>query len=291
MNPLQENIVQAGKPSWTARWVAAMRAAHQLLDEPVIFSDPMALSILGPAGEANIRRDPAQFNDPISRDLRAALATRSLLAEDELRRAVAASVKQYVVLGAGLDTFAFRNGYRDQGLHVYEVDHPSTQVWKIDILKEAGIDVPDSMTFVAIDFEKSTLADRLQESGFRTDRPAYFSWLGVTVYLSEEAIFDTLKFVASLPRESGITFDYRVLPSMLSPIDYALGEYISNLVEEQGEPWKTSFNPMSLQKKLQSMGLHVTKDLGPAELNKRYLGERQDGLRTRLGFRLICAKK
>jgi methyltransferase (TIGR00027 family) len=290
MNFMGENILRADKPGWSAHWVAVLRAAHQLLDEQIIFNDSLALSILGPHAKASIRHDPIQYDDPLSRSLRTGLVIRSRLAEDELNRSVQAGVKQYVVLGAGLNTFSFRNNHLEKGLHVYEVDHSSVQNWKRNILQEAGIDVPDSMTFVAIDLEKDSLADELQKAGFRIDQPAYFSWLGATVYLPKETIFETLKFVASLPKKSGITFDYRVLPSIFNPIEYALGKYIGKLIAEHGEPWKTSFYPTLLQIKLRRIGFQFIESHNPDELNSLYLAKHKDDLRTRIGFNLIGAK-
>jgi len=130
MTITHENIVQSGEPSRTAWRVAMLRAAHQLLDEPIVLEDPMALQILGSEAERELREDPFLYNDPMARGLRAALVVRSRFAEDELARAVAAGVRQYVVLGAGLDTFAYRNPHAVAGLRVFEVDHPSTQQWK-----------------------------------------------------------------------------------------------------------------------------------------------------------------
>ena len=290
MHATQTNIIHAGEPSRSALRVATLRAAHQLLDEPIVFDDPMSLPILGPQLADAVREDPFQFNDPLSRGIRGALIVRSKLAEDELALAVQAGVKQYVVLGAGLDTFGLRNVHEDKGLRVYEVDHPSTQNWKKTILNDAGLAVPESMTFVAVDFEKDTLTEGLQRAGFRADQPAFFSWLGVTMYLTREAIFDTLGFVASLPKGSAITFDYRVQPALLNPIERVVGEYIGQLIAEQGEPWKTSFDPASLQQELRELGFSIVKDFDDAELNARYLARRKDGLHKGGGFRLMCAR-
>jgi methyltransferase (TIGR00027 family) len=290
MHPAQENIIQTGEPSGSALKVAVLRAAHQLLDDPIVFDDPLALSILGPQAEAALRRDPIQYNDRMRRGMRALLVVRSKLAEDALLQSVQAGVKQYVVLGAGLDTFAFRNADKDEGVHVYEVDHPSTQEWKKTMLNAAGIDIPDSMTFVAVDFEKDTLAEGLRRAGFCIDQPAYFSWLGVTMYLSTQAVLETLKFVASLPKGSAITFDYRVAPSLLNPRERMLGESIAKIIAEQGEPWKSHFEPDALHKALQDMGFRTTVDVGPEELNARYLAQRKDDFQTRGGFRIMCAK-
>src|SRR5471030_332805 len=122
-----ENIVRTGEPSRTAPRVAMLRAVHQLLDEPILLDDPIALPILGPEIEAKLREDPFLYNDPMSRGLRGTLVVRSRFAEDELARAVASGVRPYVVLAAGLDTFAYRNPHKATDLRVFEVAHPSTQ--------------------------------------------------------------------------------------------------------------------------------------------------------------------
>src|SRR5579859_3273138 len=193
-------LLTTGTPSSTALLVATMRAAHRLFD------DPLALTILGPGAEAALRADPYRFNDQISRGLRASLIVRSRVAEDELARAVSAGVSQYVVLGAGLDTFAYRNPFPE--LRVFEIDHPSTQAWKRECLARAGIAVPDGLTFASVDFEEGgTLADGLAAAGFDRAAPTCFSWLGVTMYLREEAVYDTLRWIASLPAGSSVTFD------------------------------------------------------------------------------------
>jgi methyltransferase (TIGR00027 family) len=285
------NIIQTGEPSRSALRVATARAAHQLLDEPIVFVDPVALPVLGKKMEEKVRDDPFQFNDPMSRGMRAAMVVRSRLAEDELALAVAAGVRQYVVLGAGLDTFAFRNLHAGQGLKVFEVDHPSTQVWKQANLAEASIAIPDSMRFVAVDFEKDSLADRLQQAGFRSDQPAYFSWLGVALYLNKEAIFNTLKFVASLPAGSAITFDYLVERSLLQPIERVINEMIAQTFADMGESWISYFKPDELAAELGRIGFGSLADVGAKELNARYLARRKDGLQAGNGARLMCAKK
>ena len=146
--------MQANQPSLTAQRVALRRAAHQLLDHPVVFADPLALAILGPEAEAALRADPKSAGTSrIAPYLRAFLAARGSFAEEELARAVERGVGQYVVLGAGLDTFAFRNPYPPGALQVYEVDHPATQAWKRQRLAEAGIAVPPDLMFAPLDFQ------------------------------------------------------------------------------------------------------------------------------------------
>jgi methyltransferase (TIGR00027 family) len=288
MTAVNENIIHSGKPSNSALRVAKLRAVHQLLDDPIIFNDSFALPILGPELEAEIREDPFQYNDPLSRGLRASLVARSMFAEDELRNVVQAGVTQYVVLGAGLDTFALRNA--DASLQVFEVDHPSTQEWKKGLLQDAGLSIPQSMTFVAVDFEKKSLAEGLREAGFRADQPAYFSWLGVTFYLTKDAIFEALRFVASLPKGSAIAFDYGVQRSMLNPIERVVNEYLARIIEEQGEPWISFFDPAAFADDVRKLGFSHVDNLGPDDLNPRYFFRRKDGLRVGGGSRWMCAK-
>ncbi len=290
MQPKAENIIHSGEPSRSALKVATLRAVHQLLDEPVIFADPLALPILGAQAEAALRADPYRFDDRIARGMRKVLAVRSRFAEEKLRQAVQAGVKQYVVLGAGLDTFAFRNAYEAEGVHVFEVDHPSTQEWKKSMLQAAGIHIPDSMRFVAVDFEKDTLAAGLDRAGFRTARSAYFSWLGVTMYLCEQAVMDTLKFVGSLPKESAVAFDYLVAPSQLGLMERTISKHIGKALADQGEPWKSNFEPQAFHKALRDIGFGSTADFGADEINARYLAQRKDGLRTSGGLRIMHAQ-
>ncbi len=159
MSSTPTSMIHSGQPSASALRVAELRAVHQLIDEPVVFEDPLALRILGTQTETALRDNPFSFNDPLSRGLRAALVVRSRLAEDALARAIEHSIRQYVLLGAGLDTFAYRNPYADKGLRVYEVDHPSTQEWKKIMLASANMTIPESVTFVGVDFEADTLAE------------------------------------------------------------------------------------------------------------------------------------
>lgn len=289
MRPSPDNIIHAGQPSRSALRVASLRAVHQLLDEPIVLPDPVALPILGARMEAALRDDPFVLNDPLSRGLRASLVVRSRLAEDELARGVAAGVRQYVVLGAGLDTFAYRNVHQAQGLQVFEVDHPATQAWKQQALRDAAIAVPATTTFVPVDFEQSTLAAGLAQAGFRADRPACLAWLGVSVYLTREAVLDTLRFVAVLPAGSSITFDYAVPVSLLNPVERALRAVLEQQITEQGEPWVTYFEPAELQATLRQLGFQSARDFGAEELNARYLARRKDGLRTGSSFRMMIA--
>src|SRR5262249_39234406 len=137
--------------------------------------------------------------------LRAFVAARSRYAEDELSLAVERGARQYVILGAGLDTFAYRNPYPEGALRVFEVDYPATQVWKRARLKEVGIPLPRDLKFAPVDFEKralSALPDGLREAGYDPNLGSFFSWLGVAPYLTVEGVMTTLRFIASAPKGS-----------------------------------------------------------------------------------------
>jgi methyltransferase (TIGR00027 family) len=285
------NIVRQGVPSRSALAVASLRAVHPLLDEPLVLQDQIALPLLGPPAEAALRDDPFVLNDPLSRGLRGALVARSRFVEDELSRCVAAGVRQYVVLGAGLDTFACRNPYRPAGLRVFEVDHPGTQGWKRQLLAEAGIGVPPSLTFVAADFERDDLGDALEQSGFRADRPACIGWMGVTMYLTPDAVLTTLRAVAGFAAGSCLCFDYRVPATMLNPVERAVSSVLEQQVAAIGEPWLSSFDPLQLQSQLLELGFSSAESATPDELNLRYFARRKDGLCTGGGARIMCANK
>jgi methyltransferase (TIGR00027 family) len=267
-----------GDASRTAIRVAGLRAVHRLLDDPIVFDDPIALSILGPETEARLRDDPFKLNDSLSRGLRAAVVVRSRFAEDQLAKATERGVLQYVILGAGLDTFAYRNPFKAKGLRVFEVDRPATQIWKRQLLSNAGIAIPPELSFVGMNFEAAPLGDILQQAGFRMEQPAFFSWLGVTMYLTEAAIFETLKFVTSLPKGSSITFDFRVFSS--SPIARAIDEVLAQRAAEVGEPWISAFDPSVLRSRIFEIGFGAAEIYGSDQLNERYLHRRKDGLRT-----------
>ena len=278
-------------PSKTAESVARRRAAHQIFDDPTVFSDPIALKIIPADTEAAMESDPQGLEQtPWSRYLRASVAARSRYAEDQLDIAVKRGVRQYVILGAGLDTFAYRNPYPEDILLVFEVDHSATQVWKRALLDEGGILSPVSLTFVPVDFETQILERELQRAGFKANEPGFFSWLGVTPYLTNEAIADTLRFVASMPVGSVIVFDYMISPSLLSPVSRQAFEELAHRVDLVGEPFRTYFDPSSLEITLKAMGFGQIEDVGPSEINARYFSGRADELKVGDGVHIMKAQ-
>jgi methyltransferase (TIGR00027 family) len=269
------------QPSRTAQRVALRRAAHQMVDDPLVFHDPLAVAI---AGESE---SPPSAQEIYSRSLRAFIAVRSRYAEDQLARAAERGVRQYVVLGAGLDTFAYRNPFQSLGLRVFEVDHPATQQWKRVRLDEAYIPIPKDVTFAAVDFERESLEEGLLRTCFNKQQPAFFSWLGVTPYLSRSAFDATIHFIASLPSASGVVFDYAVERSLLSPQQQLALDALSARVARAGEPFQLFFDPAQLHSDLARWGFAWIEDLGCDAINTRYFAGRADGLAVTGGGHLL----
>jgi len=273
--------MQPGEPSRTALGAAAHRAVHQVLESGRIFTDPLAVRILGTDAEAALRDAK---NNPSRRMLRLFIAVRMRFAEDALASAVAGGVRQLVVLGAGLDTFAYRNAFAES-LHVFEVDHPATQAWKRKRLAEAAIPLPRTLTFAPIDFERETLADGLALAGFDPAKQSFFTWLGVVPYLTEQAVFSTLEFIARLPGGAHVVFDYRNPPASGAGRDrYAAAhEVLATRVASIGEAFRSYFETDALRIKLMGLGFREIEDLGPALIRERYFANRGGSLPDRGG--------
>jgi methyltransferase (TIGR00027 family) len=268
--------MQAASPSQTALRVALRRAAHQLYDAPpLVLDDPIAVPILGQAYAEELRRTPTRPDRPFSVGLRAFLVARSRYAEDTLARAVAQGVTQYVLLGAGLDTFAHRNPYPQ--LRVFEVDHPATQQWKRELLAAGTLPSPKNLIYAPVDFESQKLPDRLQASGFDSASPTFFAWLGVVPYLTREAFRSTLGFIASQPAGSGVVLDYGQPRSALPFLEKLAHDSLAARVQLAGEPFQLFFTPPEIAAEFTAFG--KIEDLGSPEINARYFANRTDNLK------------
>jgi|SRR5208283_432666 len=256
-------------PSRTALAAATHRAAHQILEKGCIFNDPLALPILGEDAKT-VARDEGQ---PSRRRMRIFIALRTRFAEDALAAAVEQGVRQVVVLGAGLDTYAYGSTLRER-LRIFEVDHPATQDWKRQRLEHAGIPIPSSLTFAPIDFERQALAEGLTLAGFDPSQQTFFTWLGVVPYLTEEAVWSTLSFIANLPNGAQVVFDYSDPPDLLTGEARVSRELRATHVAQLGEAWLNYFEADELRAKLMALGFSEVEDLGPAQLAARYFPNR-----------------
>jgi len=177
------------------------------------------------------------------------------------------------VLGAGLDTYAYRGALREQ-LRMFEVDHPATQAWKRERLTRADIPVPPALTFAPIDFERQTLEQGLMAAKFDPSLQTFFTWLGCVPYLTEEAVWSTLQFVASLSNGAHVVFDYADPPASLSPEARASHDQPAARVAELGEPWLNYFEADKLRAKLLGFGFREIEDLGPRQIGSCYFPSR-----------------
>jgi methyltransferase (TIGR00027 family) len=279
-------------PSVTAVISALMRAAHLHFDEePKIFRDPLAMVLAGIDSEDELRASLEGVREAMASDvgperadlvlryLRSVMSTRSRYTEDELARALREGTRQYVVLGAGLDSFAYRSMEADaQGLRIFELDLPSTQRAKRTRLRELGIEEPENLTFVPADLERESLLGSLPDHGFLVAERAFFSWLGTTQYLVEHAVLSTLSQLASLSPGTEVVFQYQLSEHLLSEPDRIVFEVISDRARRSGEPWLTTFEPDVLAARVKQAGFSEAEDFGPEDADARYFGDRNDGL-------------
>ena len=267
------------------------RAAHQLLDKPLIFEDPLALTIVGGDRGSVVARDElSRADSPGGETIRAFLAARSRFAEDRIAAAVARGVRNIVVLDAGLETFAFRNPFADQGVVVFEVDHPTTQAWKRERLAATGIPVPESMRFVPVDSATDKLDEKLAAAGLDPAAPAFFSWLGVAPYLTEAAIFSTLGIIAARTGGSEVVFDYAEIPDKLSLLQRLAFTTLSGRTASLGEPFVTFFKPDDLAGRLAGLGFSSIEDRTGPELGELYLGGSEALNRAAVGHVVAAIK-
>jgi len=265
--------METGRASKTALGVAIRRAAHQIMEQPRILDDPIAVRLVG----SGFARGMERAMHPVGRDFRAFMAVRSRYVEDHLAAAVTQGIRQYVVLGAGLDTFAYRNPFPE--LRVFEVDFPATQAWKRAMLAEAAIAMPDGLTFVPLDFEHHTLTESLVEAGVDARRPAFFGWLGVIPYLTLNAFRTTLETIVQLPAGSAVGFDYALAPETLSTLGRRAFDALAGRVAAAGEPFQLFFTPDSLETELRRAGFQRIEQLDYEQLNDLYFKDRADGLK------------
>ena len=262
--------MEKNKSSATSLGVASLRAAHQVLDgEPKLLYDPVILQLLGSSFEEQLRQNSSRFQTPGSIGLRSHVLLRSRFAEDCLASAYRRGVRQYILLGAGLDTYAWRQAPGLGELRIFEMDHPATQEQKRQMLDRAGLKTPDNLFFTPIDFEHTTIAQALHEQPFAPTRPCFIAWLGVMVYLSMEAIDAVFDWMISLPAGSEM-----VLTFTQKREHNPLGDRAAEL----GEPWQTFFSPEDLKKKLISRGFSYVQTLDPEDAWRNYYSGRTDKL-------------
>jgi methyltransferase (TIGR00027 family) len=278
--------MKPNEPSRTALMIAIQRAAHQVLDHGSILYDPFALKIL-----REDEREVLQFANkhPLASIGRLFTAARSRIAEDALSRAVERGVRQIVILGAGLDTLALRSPHGVRQVRIYEVDHPATQAWKHQRLAEAQIVLPPWLILVPVDFEQDDVGEKLVAAGFQQNSPAFFTWLGVVPYLTQEAIGSTLDYIASI-QNSEVVFDYTEPAQAFSEEMRELVTKRTEQLEKIGERWASRFEPAGMAAILRSHGFCDIEDINFQEIRSRF-GRAVQGLAPgHAGVHVVHAK-
>jgi methyltransferase (TIGR00027 family) len=275
---VEKAAMEEGRPSATAVGAAVVRAMHQTLDDaPRILDDPIAARLVAPELE---RQQAIIRRFPFGARLRANFVMRSRYAEDCLAESMSQGVRQYVMLGAGLDTFAYRQPAWARALHIFEVDYPATQKWKLERLAAAGVAVPDNVSLVPVDFESVSVGEGLAAARFDSSVPSFFSSLGVSQYLSEDALDVSLKFVLTMPPSSEIAFSFVRAAKALSVGERVAGAMFAAIAAARGERWVTRFVQDRLERKLTAMGFAKVILFSADEANQRYFRGRHDGMRA-----------
>ncbi len=287
------------KASMTAVVTAFIRAYHAADDGPKVFDDFMArelftseerrqigsnlaqcLPVFEP-GRAAADMSEAEALDAVMRHQMSTVLCRSRYAEESLDAAVASGATQYVILGAGMDTHAFRRPDLAGRLTVFEVDHPATQALKRNRFSEHGWAIPGHLRFVPFDFTGGALAQALEQAAYDQRALSFFSLLGVTYYLPRQDLFATLRGVAELAAPgSAIVFDYFDADAFVPEKMDRRMRATQTLVRASGEPMRTGLDPETLSDSLRDAGWTLAEDLGPAALDQRYFSDRADGLRA-----------
>lgn len=270
-----------GKPSVMAEWAAMVRVQHARLDDrPLVFDDPLAERLLGPEMRRRLGREAGDHRAEGMLMIRSMMMIRGRVSEDELARALEDGVRQYVVLGAGLDSFAWRQPASAGRATIYEVDHPDTQRWKKQRLADAGLVDPPNLRFVPVDFRRQSLGQALEVAGFERRAPAFFTWVGVSYYLPRAAFLDTLGFIATQTAPSGVVFDFALRDPVLPERLAKLNDEVFGFMRAAGEPWQLYFSPDEIEGELRTLGFDDIHYLSPAAAEARFLAGRRDGLKT-----------
>jgi methyltransferase (TIGR00027 family) len=280
-------VIATGQPSLTALTAAAARAAHLIVDtEPVIFADTLAEAMLGERAEEFIAYHRTHRTHPVLVGARAQVTCRSRYAEDSLARGIGRGIGQYVLLGAGLDSFAYRSPQAGR-VRVFEVDHPATQeykrrvagaAWDVEGMAGGVGAAPDGVTFVPVDFARDSLADALGRGGFDAARPAFVSWLGVTMYLDASAIEATVSVLGGFAPGSEVVVDYMLPAGLRDAAGQAYADLVGQVAAEQGEPWLSVFAPEAMAALLARHGFGPARDIGQRDMIPAAAWNRSDAL-------------
>ncbi len=277
-----------GEPSRTAILAAVARGDLRLQFEPPwVLDDPFALVLVGPVWQESKELLLSLFGVEICHQAWAFHCLRSRYTEDRL---VQSAFGQYVILGAGLDSFAWRRPDLLRSLRVFEVDHPATQAWKREGLAALALPLSDALVFAPIDFETQSLCHGLDAAGFDWTKPTMFSWLGVTHYVTADAIETTLHTIADAAPGSEVAFDYRADESVLDENGKAFWRTFSSVAAQSGEPLQGEWTAIEIEALIMRCGLQVADHPTREKTIERYFANRTDGLEPWSASSLVAAR-
>ena len=289
--------MKATRHSSTAEATAAVRAWHRLNHVPLIFNDPYALEFTSRPWQiiCQNRLFTHLIFERVLKHLQpvaAEIICRARYAEDKLEPAIRNGVNQYVLLGAGFDSFALRRPDLAGNVRIYEVDHPLSQRVKKERMEKLVRQIPSNLEFVPVDFEKQTLPDALNDSGFQSGQPAFFSWLGVVQYLPRQSVFTTLESLASLAVSgSELVFDYLLPEDAMGETDKPAMNGLKRFTKRRGEPLASSFSPSDMEQEASRRGFEVLENLSSAEQESRYFSAQNNNLRPFGGYHIIHLRR
>ena len=266
---------------------AVLRGQHRLVHRPPwVLDDPFALILVGPEWPALIEFVRSTFRGPVLEEVMAFAVARSRYAEDRFEKG---AFDQCVILGAGLDSFAWRRPDLLASSRLFEVDHPASQRWKQERVAAVGLPESEHHLFVPVDFERDSLSDALATKGFEWSRPAFFSWLGVTGYLAAHSIEATLRSLALGAPGTEIVLSYVLTDPYLDEIGTEFRDTFLGLAAAGGEPVRTRLAPRDAEALVKRCGLIVAEQVSREDLEGRYFARRSDGLRPATMEGLVAA--
>lgn len=270
--------VPADGPDHTAERVALWRALHVQIDsKPHVLIDEVGAQLIAdPHWRNRPEMDPA-----FSKPMRASIVGRARFVEDIVEEQVQRGVNQYVILGAGLDTFAQRHEDLAKRLAIYEIDQPKTQEWKRKRLLEIGHSIPPRLKFVSVDFEaKESWWNQLLSSGFDQSRPAVVVSTGVSMYISKAGNLETLRTLAQLAPGSTFIMTFMLTLELLEPKERAIMEYVMQRARESGTPFTSLYSPEEICDLGLKAGFKQADFVSAEDIFKKYFSNRSDGLRA-----------
>jgi len=281
----------SGQPSRTMLRPAVARAAHQLFDRPLILNDPLAVGLVPEASEQAILAAVEDHRAPAALRHRAMFTLRSRFTEDRLASAAARGVRQYVMLGAGLETFPWRQPEFAREMRIFFSAYPATLSWTKDRFRDRRLAVPSNLTFVPADLKEQLLGERLAEHGFERDAPSFFSILGVMQYLDAANVDSILGFFASLPKESEAVLSFAVADEGLDGDDLNERRADVSLSAGMGEPSLTRVGPVDMIAWIHRFEFSDVFHLTPDLAQRRYFAVREDRLRAPRREQLISVSR